>query len=269
MIADVRTSGRATPPQPEIFLPYTHAPTGSWDTFQRSLVLVVRPSEDWAELYIPRMRTALRTVDPSVPLYDIRTMDSANLGSGASRRFSMQLLSLLALTGLGLATMGLFGVINYFVTQRTGRDWTTARARRGTARRGPHGRRPRLVDRSPWHRHRPRRGAVADARYHQSPVQSEAHRPADVRCRRGPGGCDHPARVMGTSRKGCQSRSPGGAQGRVDSAAFAVSCVRCHLERNHQGLGNTLIAGAPARSMGSIRRRPRLGRLLNYYERAA
>ena len=42
-----------------------------------------------------------------------------------------------------------------------------------------------------------------------------------------------------------------------------------HLERNHQGLGNTLIAGAPARSTGSIRRRPRLGGLLNYYERAA
>jgi putative transposase len=42
-----------------------------------------------------------------------------------------------------------------------------------------------------------------------------------------------------------------------------------HLERNHQGLGNTLIAGAPTRTPGSIRRRPRLGGLLNYYERAA
>jgi hypothetical protein len=42
-----------------------------------------------------------------------------------------------------------------------------------------------------------------------------------------------------------------------------------HLERNHQGLGNTLIVGAPARTTGSIRRRPRLGGLLNYYERAA
>jgi transposase InsO family protein len=42
-----------------------------------------------------------------------------------------------------------------------------------------------------------------------------------------------------------------------------------HVERNHQGLGNTLIAGAPAHSTGSIRRRPRLGGLLNYYERAA
>jgi transposase InsO family protein len=42
-----------------------------------------------------------------------------------------------------------------------------------------------------------------------------------------------------------------------------------HLERNHQGLGNALIDGVPARSVGAIRRRPRLGGLLNYYQRAA
>ena len=43
-----------------------------------------------------------------------------------------------------------------------------------------------------------------------------------------------------------------------------------HRERNHQGLDNQLIDGrAPARCNGRIRRRPRLGGLLNYYERAA
>jgi transposase InsO family protein len=42
-----------------------------------------------------------------------------------------------------------------------------------------------------------------------------------------------------------------------------------YLERNHQGLGNALIDGAEARRVGPIRRRPHLGGLLNYYERAA
>ena len=43
-----------------------------------------------------------------------------------------------------------------------------------------------------------------------------------------------------------------------------------HRERNHQGITNQLIEGAPAASMrGPIRRRPHLGGLLNYYERAA
>jgi putative transposase len=43
-----------------------------------------------------------------------------------------------------------------------------------------------------------------------------------------------------------------------------------HRERNHQGIENMLIAGAPATGLlGRIRRRPRLGGVLNYYERAA
>src|SRR2546421_3031817 len=42
-----------------------------------------------------------------------------------------------------------------------------------------------------------------------------------------------------------------------------------HLERNHQGLGNALIDRVAADTVGAIRRRPRLGGLLNYSERAA
>lgn len=43
-----------------------------------------------------------------------------------------------------------------------------------------------------------------------------------------------------------------------------------HGERNHQGLGNALIDGAPdATCIGRVRRQPRLGGLLNYYARAA
>jgi transposase InsO family protein len=43
-----------------------------------------------------------------------------------------------------------------------------------------------------------------------------------------------------------------------------------HCERNHQGLENRLIeVRALCRRAGRICRRPRLGGLLNYYERAA
>jgi len=43
-----------------------------------------------------------------------------------------------------------------------------------------------------------------------------------------------------------------------------------HGERNHQGLDNRLIAGPPAINLTSrVRRRPRLGGLLNFYERVA
>jgi hypothetical protein len=45
----------------------------------------------------------------------------------------------------------------------------------------------------------------------------------------------------------------------------------CHLERNHQGLGNRLIV--PMETMteatGAVERRQRLGGVLNYYYRRA
>jgi len=52
--------------------------------------------------------------------------------------------------------------------------------------------------------------------------------------------------------------------------AVAEFVAHYHRERNHQGLDNELIAGAPVTdAVGRVRRRPRLGGLLNYYERAA
>jgi hypothetical protein len=52
--------------------------------------------------------------------------------------------------------------------------------------------------------------------------------------------------------------------------AVAEYVAHYHHERNHQGIENRLIAGPPATStVGRIRRRPRLGEVLNYYERAA
>ena len=43
-----------------------------------------------------------------------------------------------------------------------------------------------------------------------------------------------------------------------------------HRERNHQGLDNALIVNATSTApVGRVRRRPRLGGLLNFYDRAA
>ena len=47
--------------------------------------------------------------------------------------------------------------------------------------------------------------------------------------------------------------------------------VHYHGERNHQGLANVLLTGAPtpANTNASVHRRERLGGLLNYYQRVA
>jgi putative transposase len=52
--------------------------------------------------------------------------------------------------------------------------------------------------------------------------------------------------------------------------AVAEFVAHYHRERNHQGLGNALIAGHPAiDAAGRVNRHSRLGGLLNYYTRAA
>jgi putative transposase len=53
--------------------------------------------------------------------------------------------------------------------------------------------------------------------------------------------------------------------------ALQAYVAHYHLERNHQGLGNALITPRPAKGHqnGPISRRPRLGGILNYYERCA
>ena len=52
--------------------------------------------------------------------------------------------------------------------------------------------------------------------------------------------------------------------------AVAEFVAHYHHERNHQGLDNTLIDSSMYQPAGRrTRRRPRLGGLLNYYERAA
>jgi putative transposase len=52
--------------------------------------------------------------------------------------------------------------------------------------------------------------------------------------------------------------------------ALAEFVAHYHGERNHQGLDNRLIVGTPVIDIASrVRRHPRLGGLLNFYERAA
>ena len=80
--------------------------------------IVARTSGDPALLAGP-IREAVRRVDPAQPVGRLRSMDVLVASSLAASRFLTRIVSFFAAVALGLAALGLFGVISYTTARRT------------------------------------------------------------------------------------------------------------------------------------------------------
>lgn len=111
VVEDVKNAGLDKPAGTELFL--AERQVGA----RGQIYLVVRTAGDPHTL-ISAVRSAVRDIDPSLPIAQVRTMDEVLAGARSRPRFLTTLLGLFSFTALLLAAVGLYGVISYSVTRR-------------------------------------------------------------------------------------------------------------------------------------------------------
>lgn len=111
VVADLRRQDPDSPPLPQAFRPFTQQPSRGME------LAVATPLEPSA--LAAAVRSAVAEIDPEVPVSGATTLRQILDRRLAPREFHLDLVAVFAAIALTLAGVGVFGLMNYSVVQRT------------------------------------------------------------------------------------------------------------------------------------------------------
>jgi putative ABC transport system permease protein len=111
VVGDVRHGGLEEQPRPEMYINYLQGPPVS-------PFIVLRTTGDPAAL-AEAVRAEMRRIDKNMPVYEMRTMSTLRSDAISTRRYILLVVGAFGVLALGLAAIGVYGVMSLIVSERT------------------------------------------------------------------------------------------------------------------------------------------------------
>ena len=118
VVGDTRDTSLAAPPSMVVYRPQTISLRDGDGQTQWRMALIVRSAAEPAAI-TSAVQRALRELDPTLPLFDVRPMTQIMAQSMAQLSFTILVLGTAALVTLVLGAVGLYGVMAYVISLRT------------------------------------------------------------------------------------------------------------------------------------------------------